>query len=83
VARELTHHELGNDSDAIVRALEGGESFVVTRHGVAGGELLPLRRHFVSAEAVVASFAGAPTVDAARFRADLDAVIDQDAEPRR
>jgi antitoxin (DNA-binding transcriptional repressor) of toxin-antitoxin stability system len=66
-----------------MRALDRGESFVVTRNGVAVGELLPLRRRrFVSAEAVVAAFAGAPAIDAARFRADLDAVIDQNPEPR-
>jgi len=66
-----------------MRALDRGESFVVTRNGVAVGELLPLRRRrFVSAEAVVAAFAGAPAIDATRFRADLDAVIDQNPEPR-
>jgi hypothetical protein len=47
------------------------------------GELVPLRaRQFVAADAAVAAFAGAPTVDAARFRADLAAALDHDATPR-
>lgn len=66
-----------------MRALDDGESFVVTRNGVAVGELMPLRRRqFVSAEAAVAAFAGAPRLDSDRFRADLDAVLDQDPTPR-
>ncbi len=66
-----------------MRALDRGESFVVTRNGVAVGELLPLRRRrYVSADAAVAAFAGAPAIDAARFRADVDFGLDQDPAPR-
>jgi prevent-host-death family protein len=83
VAREITQRELRNESGEIMRALDRGESFVVTRSGVPVGELTPLRqRRFVSAEAAVAVFAGAPPLDAARFRADLDAAIDQQPSPR-
>ena len=83
VAREITQRELRNDSGEIMRRLDQGESFVVTRNGVPVGELAPMRRHrFVSAEAAVAVFRSAPAVDFERFRADLDRVADPDAEPR-
>lgn len=66
-----------------MRALDGGESFVVTRNGVPVGELTPVRqRRFVAAEAAVAAFAGAPQVELERFRLDVDAVLDQDPAPR-
>ena len=66
-----------------MRALDRGESFVVTRNGVPVGELVPLRhRRFVAAESAVAAFAGAPTIDFARFRADVDSALDQNPEPR-
>jgi antitoxin (DNA-binding transcriptional repressor) of toxin-antitoxin stability system len=66
-----------------MRALDNGKSFVVTRNGVAVGELIPIRqRRFVSAEAAVAAFSGAPRVASRRFRRDVDAALDQDATPR-
>jgi hypothetical protein len=50
---------------------------------VAVGELIPLRaRQFVAADAAVAAFAGAPAIDAGRFRADVDVSLDHDATPR-
>jgi len=39
-------------------------------------------RRFISAEVVVAAFASGPSIDAARFRKDVDAALDQDAAPR-
>lgn len=66
-----------------MRALDEGTAFVVTRNGVPVGELSPVRqRVFVSSEAVAAAFAGAPRIARARFRKDIDRVIDQDATPR-
>jgi len=83
MAKEVTQRELRNGSGEIMRALDQGESFVVTRNGVPVGELLPLqRRRYVSAEAAVAAFANAPAVDRDRFRADVDTVLDQDPSPR-
>ena len=82
VGREISQRELRNDSGAIMRQLDAGETFVVTRNGVPVGELTPLRRHrFVAAEAATAVFRTAPGVDYRRFRDDLDAVADQDAAP--
>lgn len=83
MAREITQRELRNESGEIMRGLDRGESFVVTRNGVPVGELVPLqRRRFLSAETAVAVFTGAPRVDRQRFRDDLDAVVDQDPTPR-
>jgi prevent-host-death family protein len=83
MAREITQRELRNESGEIMRALDRGETFVVTRNGVPVGELTPLRqRRFVAAEAAVALFAGAPVVDGKRFRTDVDAVLDQQPAPR-
>ncbi len=83
MAESITQRELRNDSGEIMRRLDRGESFVVTRNGVPVGELTPLRRHrFVSAEVIVAAFKGAPAIDAGRFRDDLDAWVEQDVSPR-
>jgi prevent-host-death family protein len=83
MAREITQRELRNDSGEIMRDLDRGESFIVTRNGVPVGELTPLRRRrFVIAEAAVGAFADAPVIDPARFRADLDRVVNPSARPR-
>lgn len=83
MARKISQRELRNESGEIMRALDRGESFVVTRNGVPVGELRPLRqRQFVAAETAVAVFAGAPTIELERFRADVDALLDQDPTPR-
>ena len=83
VAREITQRELRNASGEIMRALDGGETFVVTRNGVPVGELSPLRRReFVTADTAAAAFAGAPAVEFDRLREDIDALIDQAAAPR-
>ncbi|MEP6526288.1 MAG: prevent-host-death protein [Nocardioidaceae bacterium] len=83
MAKEVTQRELRNGSGEIMRALDRGESFIVTRNGVPVGELLPLqRRRYVLAEAAVEAFAHAPAVDRDRFRADVDTVVNQDPTPR-
>ena len=83
MSREVTQRELRNDSGNIMRQLDEGESFIVTRNGVPVGELAPLRRHrFVAAETAIATFKSAPAVDYQRFRADLDGVASQDTTPR-
>jgi antitoxin (DNA-binding transcriptional repressor) of toxin-antitoxin stability system len=82
VARTITQRELRNRSGDIMRALDRGETFIVTRNSVPVGELRPLPRQFVGASAVTAAFAGAPPVDRERLRSDLDAFVDQDPSPR-
>ena len=79
----ISQRELRNDSGDIMRRLDQGENFIVTRNGMPVGELSPLRRlRFVTAETVTALFHRAPSIDAAAFRADLDAGANQDIEPR-
>ncbi|HEU5158413.1 MAG TPA: type II toxin-antitoxin system prevent-host-death family antitoxin [Streptosporangiaceae bacterium] len=76
---EITQRELRNDSGAIMRAVERGESFTITRNGTPIGRLIPLRRRtFVPRTEVMAAFATAPVLDADRFRADIDDIADQD-----
>jgi antitoxin (DNA-binding transcriptional repressor) of toxin-antitoxin stability system len=83
MSRHITQRELRNESGRIMRALDKGKAFIVTRNGVAVGELIPLRqRVFVPAETARATFAGAPRVARRRFRRDVDAAIDQDSTPR-
>lgn len=79
----ITQRELRNASGDIMRRLDAGESFIVTRAGTPVGELSPLRRQrFVTAEAVTDVFRRAPAIDTDRFRADLDAVASAGAQPR-
>lgn len=81
--RRITQRELRNESGRIMRALDKGRAFVVTRNGVPVGELIPFRqRVFVPSDAALAAFAGAPRIAGTRFRKDVDAVIDQDPTPR-
>ena len=83
MSREITQRELRNRSGDIMRELDEGETFVVTRNGVPVGELTPLRRHrFVAAETATAIFKAAPPVDYQRLRADLDAAVDPELLPR-
>jgi len=83
MAREITQRELRNESGEIMRQLDEGESFVVTRNGVPVGELSPLRRHrFVRADTAVSLFRHAPGIDIAKLRADLDRISSQDLNPR-
>jgi prevent-host-death family protein len=81
--REITQRELRNESGQVMRALEAGESFIVTRGGKPVGELVPLRRRRNAGLATVLEiFRGAPRVDYGRLRRDLDAVADSDPRPR-
>jgi len=60
-----------------MRAVAAGESFIVTRNGVPTAQLIPLRRRTeVPREEALAAFRGLERMDFARYRADLDAVVD-------
>lgn len=83
VSSEISQRELRNNSGEIMRRLDQGEAFVVTRNGVPVGELVPLRRRrIVNGPALAAAFRGAPHIDYRRLREDLDRDIDQDIAPR-
>lgn len=84
--REISQRELRNDSGEVLRAVSHGEEFVVTRNGEPVGVLRPLqRRAFVSRTELVRAADRMPRIDAARFRSDLDSVVDQEifGDPER
>lgn len=77
MARTITQRELRNDSGAVLRAVQAGETLTVTRNGTPVAELRPIERARLVPRDVIARAGGsAPRVDASRFRADLDALID-------
>ena len=81
MSRIISQRELRNDSGAILREVQAGQTIIVTRNGVPAAELrtVPQRRFVL--RAVIAEAAGrAPRVDASRMRADLDAVVDQSVD---
>jgi prevent-host-death family protein len=81
--RTITQRELRNDNAEIVRALESGDSFIITRNGVPVGRLTPIgRRVFVPTSELKESAAHLPRIDYKKFRDDIDAFIDQDPTPR-
>jgi prevent-host-death family protein len=78
MSRIINQRELRNQSAAVLREVEAGETIVVARNGTPVAELRPIRaRRFVLRATLVAGASRAPRIDARRFRADLDAVIDQ------
>jgi prevent-host-death family protein len=76
--RTITQRELRNDSGAVLREVQAGRTLIVTRNGVPVAELRPVPpRRFVPRAVIADAARRAPRVDAARFRADLDTVVDQ------
>lgn len=83
MTEQISQRELRNDSGRIMRGLDAGQTYVLTRRSQPVGELRPLRRRrLVDAQAVVEAFANAPAVDADWFFADIDDGIDQGINPR-
>lgn len=75
--RQITQRELRNESAAVLRQVQAGQTLLVTRNGVPVAELRPIRpRRFVPRAVIAEAVARAPRIDAGRFRADVDAVID-------
>jgi prevent-host-death family protein len=78
--KTIAQRELRNDNAKVIEAVVAGESFVITRNGVPVAELRPVqpaRRTFVPRAQLLALVATGPRIDRARFRTDLDLVIDQ------
>ena len=76
--REVSQRDLRMRSKEIMDAVEGGDSFTVTRDGHQIGELIPLRRRrsFVSRAEFARRSLLAPLIDVETFRADQDRVYD-------
>jgi len=75
----IPQRALRNDNAKVIEAVIAGESFIVTRNGLPVAELRPLteqRSPVVSKEALLRLVGVGPSLDAARFRADLDQVVD-------
>lgn len=82
-SRTISQRELRNASGDVMRALDRGESFTVTRNGVPVGELTPVHpRRFVAKDAVLRALVDTTSIDPTRFREDLDRTLDQDPTPR-
>lgn len=75
--RKISQRELRNTSGEVMRALEAGVSFLVTRNGVPVGELTPIRKLRPSRkEDVLKVFRSLEPVDFKRLREDIDAFFD-------
>lgn len=77
----ITQRELRNDSGRVLREVQAGMTMIITRNGTAVAELRPVPpRRFVPRSVIVDAARRAPRVDAARFRRDLDAIVDQSVD---
>ena len=75
----ITQRELRNGSAAVMDAVELGETFRITRHGVAVAELRPLPKDgFTPVAALKQAVAGLPADDYEALRAEADAVFGDD-----
>jgi prevent-host-death family protein len=71
---EITQRDLRQRSREIMDAVEGGQSFIVTRDGRSIGQLVPLerRRRFVPRAEFAAMSRNAPEMSLKAFRADQE-----------
>jgi antitoxin (DNA-binding transcriptional repressor) of toxin-antitoxin stability system len=76
---EITQRDLRTRSREIMDAVQGGQTFTVTRDGHRIGELIPLRRRrrFVPRSEFAAMSRTAPDLSLDAFRADQDATAEQ------
>lgn len=79
--KTITQRQLRNDSGAVLRAVQGGQTLIVTRNGMPVAELRPVPpRRFVPRTVIAEAGRRAPRVDFARMRAELDAIVDPSAD---
>ena len=78
MSRTISQREFRNDSGAILREVQAGQTIIVTRNGVPVADLRAVpQRRFVPRSVIAEAARRAPRVDADRMRAELDAVVDQ------
>ena len=80
--RTISQRELRNDSGAVLRAVEAGETVRVTVSGRPVAQLVPLQpgpRRAVD-PAVLRDIAAAAPVDAAGWRADIREAVDDELD---
>jgi len=74
---EVTIRELRNQGGKIIDRVEAGEEVTITRDGRPVAELRPLRRQPLDIDTIHARWSKLPPVDAERWIADIDEIIDQ------
>ena len=72
----ITIRDLRNNGREVVDRVVAGESLVVTRSGRPVAELRPLSREPLDATTLLARWRTLPTIDAERFRRDVDEAMD-------
>lgn len=83
VPTTITQRELRNNNADIMRRLESGETFIITRNGQQVGKLTPMRRsQFSQMTDVLAAFSAMAPISFEEFRRDIDGIVDQDPSPR-
>jgi prevent-host-death family protein len=79
--KTINQRELRNAAAKVLREVQAGQTVIVTRNGEPVAELRPIQpRRFVPRAAIAEAAARAASIDAARFRADNDAVVDQSVD---
>lgn len=77
----INQRELRNASAKVLREVQAGQTIVVTRNGEPVAELRPIQpRRFAPRSYLAEAAARAARIDAARFRADLDSVVDSSVD---
>ena len=77
----INQRELRNESAAVLREVRAGYSIVVTRNGDPIAELRPIQPRRFAPRGVIAEAASrAPSIDAAQFRNEVDAMVDQSVD---
>lgn len=92
MAEMISQRELRNDSGAIMRRVERGERFTVTRNGIPVADLIPhgratsdRRRRFVPVADIAAGVGRLSDWEVEGFSAELrelDAAVDDSSEDR-
>ena len=74
---KVTIRELRNNGGRVLDRVLRGEPLQVTRDGRPVAEIVPTLAPGLTAEELVRRSRRLPDIDAARFRNDVDAVLDQ------
>lgn len=69
--------DLRNQGGKVIDRVIAGERITITRDGTPVAELRPVSRKPLSAAVLIERFTRLPAVDPDRFRADIDALVDQ------
>jgi len=80
MGNQITQRELRNDTPAIMRAVEEGQSFVLTRNGTPIADIVPhnQRPTFLPFGELLALLGDLPREDPEQFFADIDRAADPD-----